>query len=209
MKILLNHNPIERLSQRDLKLLTEGAPIDEIIGSVLSGEAATAKVLLFARIFFVSIGVFAGGLEIWVLFNIARDASPMERQLIMLAAITVFAVIGALFRFAYQRTASRWMERLPDRVAAMPAPGTEVRLDANGVSIGTRTGAWSKLRIDQLELVRTGFGEDVSMLIERVMLAGVGELMTLDCNLIENGKQMVETACGHLLRRDGLGTNLP
>ncbi len=203
MKILLDHKPVERLSKRDLKSLAEGEPADEIVGTVLSGEAATAKVLLFVKVIFISIVILVAGLEGWVLFNLAKDASPTDEQLIIVAAIAMLSGVLTLFYFAYQRTAQRWMSRLPDRVAALPAPGTQVRLDANGVSIGSRAGDWSKLRIDQLDVVRTAGGEgSVDLVIERVVLAGAGELMTLDCNLIENGKQMVETACQRLLQWD-------
>ena len=203
MKILLDHKPVERLSKRDLKSLAEGEPADEIVGTVLSGEAATAKVLLFVKVIFISIVILVAGLEGWVLFNLAKDASPTDEQLIIVAAIAMLSGVLTLFYFAYQRTAQRWMSWLPDRVAALPAPGTQVRLDANGVSIGSRAGDWSKLRIDQLDVVRTAGGEgSVDLVIERVVLAGAGELMTLDCNLIENGKQMVETACQRLLQWD-------
>jgi hypothetical protein len=204
MEILLNGKPVERLSKRDLKSLAYGRPADEIVGAVLSAEAATAKVRLASRLLFIFLLVLVGGLEAWVSFNLAGEASSTELQLVVLFAIVVFFGLPTLFYFAHGRIVERWMNRLPERVAALPAPGAEVRLDPQGVAIGSRAAEWSQLRIDRLELIRTGGGEGGDSLIaERIVLAGAGEPLTLDANLIENGKRMVETACRRLLRANG------
>lgn len=201
MKILVNGKPVERLGKRDLKSLIRGKPADEIVGAVLSGEAATAKVRLASKLLFIFLAVLVGGLEAWVLFNLAGEASLAEFQLIVLFAIALFIGLPILFYFANQRVVERWMKRLPERTAALPPPGAEVRVDGDGVAIGSRVAEWSQLRIEQLELVRTGGGEAGDSLIpERIVLTGAGEPMTLDSNLIGNGKRMVETACRRLLR---------
>ncbi len=201
MKILVNGKPVERLGKRDLKSLARGKPDDEIVGAVLSGATATAKVRLASKFLFVFLAVLVGGLEAFVLFNLAGEASPTEFQLIVIFAIALFIGLPALFYFAHRRVVERWMKRLPERSAALPPPGAEVRVDGDGVAIGSRVAEWSQLRIEQLELVRTGGGDAGDSLIpERIVLTGAGEPMTLDSNLIGNGKKMVETACRRLLR---------
>jgi len=205
MKVLMQHRPIERLSKSDLKMLASGKPSDEIAGTVISGDQATAKVLRGATIRWSLIAVFACGVIIAPAFVGAvykfSDASPAAKLIIILAGLAALAIGAAVPRWQYRRAARLWIEHLPERVAAMPAPGTEVRLDAIGVSIGSRAGSWSQLRIDQLELVDGG-DEVRSLRIERLMLTGAGALMTLDSDLIENGPQMVQTACRRLLPRE-------
>jgi hypothetical protein len=129
---------------------------------------------------------------------------PSDRGPTILFALVMMGVSAGLIRWGYRRTERRWHARLPERVAALPPPGTPARLDAAGLVIGDRSIAWSELSVGQVELQALSNADDKTYLVERLVLRSPGPDITLDRNLMQNlmqnGALIVENAYRRLLR---------
>jgi hypothetical protein len=181
-------------------LISVGKTEGNIAGSVIKAEHATAAVIRSTRIFFTSISVLAGVLFIGIVMGAIYGLAPGELWPTLLFALVMMALVAGLIRWGYRKTERQWQARLPDRVAALPPPGTPVRLEAVGVAIGDQSFEWSELSVEQIELCELSSQDDRSYLIERLKLRGRAGGITLDRNLMENGALIVETAYRRLLR---------
>jgi hypothetical protein len=200
MKVLINGKEKEKLSAWQERLVAVGRKQEDITGSVITAEEATAALMRWTRIFLTSVVVLAGVLFVGIMVVAMYGLQPSERAPTIAFALVMMGVSAGLIRWGYRRTERRWRARLPERVAALPPPGTPVRLDAVGVVIGGRSFAWSELGVGQVELQALSSPDGTTYLVERLVLRGPGSDITLDRNLMQNGALIVENAYRRLLR---------
>jgi hypothetical protein len=200
MKVLVNGKETDGLSARQERQVSVGKALEDIAGSVVTAEEATETVMRWTRILFTFLAVFAGLLMIGMMAAAFYGLTPSERGPTLAFAAVILVAMAGLIRWGYRRTERRWLARLPERVAALPAPGTAVRLDVAGVTIGHHSFAWPQLSVSQIEFVMLSGADDTSYVVERLMLRGGGRDVTLDRNLMQNGPLIVENAYRRLLR---------
>jgi hypothetical protein len=197
MKVLINGTAVEGLTARQERSVSVGKARADVAGTVVSAEAATAALMRWARILFTCVGAFAGILII----GIVALADAQDRWLIYPFAVVMLIVVLGIIRWGYRRTERRWQSKLPARTAALPPPGTVVRLNATGLTIGDRSVAWSDLRVSELELLLISGADDSALIVDRMLLATAGADITLDRNLMQNGAAILDNVYRLLCRQ--------
>ncbi len=200
MKVLINGTEKEKLSAWQERLVAVGRKQEDIIGSVITAEEATAALMRWTRVFLTCVVVLAGILFVGIMVVAMYGLQPSERVPTILFALVMMGVNAGLIRWGYHRTERRWHARLPERVAGLPPPGTPVRLDAAGLVIGDRSVAWSELGVGRVELQALSSPDGTTYLVERLVLRSPGSDIALDRNLMQNGALIVENAYRRLLR---------
>jgi len=201
MKITINGKPRDRLSAGDLRVIRLKAAAAEAEGAVLPPDeasrgyrAATARGFTIMGGFGVLLGLAILGGGLWV-------AQPADRiAVILTGTAAAVAVVGGA-RWRYKRALATWDRRLAERVAALPPAGTRVRVDADGVSLGTRRADWPALGIGEIELTEQTSENDSTITVDRLVLASTAGSIVLDRHLMQNGGAIVETVYRRLSER--------
>ena len=81
-----------------------------------------------------------------------------------------------------------WRMGLAERYLGLPEPGVLVSADEAGLAIGERAASWRDLSLEALYLKLDADDEPI---LERLTLSGAFEGVSLDLELIENGRDIV------------------
>ena len=95
---------------------------------------------------------------------------------------------------------ARWREHAETVVGDMPAPGTPVRIDDNGLTIGSATTPWSALKLTRVNLrkVRRTYASFRNDYVEQLLLDIAGRPVALDAAAITHGQQIADTIFNRL-----------
>jgi hypothetical protein len=202
MRITVDDKPVDALepdAESALSLQREQA---EVEGRVLGAEEATARLSRNLRI----VAACATGI-VWLILLVLRTAmTPMESQ----SLGPVFLGLAIIFPFAmiwvYKNKQARWLAREPERIAAAPAPGTKIRVDRRGLTVGDAFAAWSDLRAYAVEMtsMRDEDGH-ASYFLRRVLVRGPGIDCAIDISLIENSAALISEVYRRLCRPGNRG----
>jgi hypothetical protein len=146
MEVMINGRQTTSLPanwERDIRL---GAERPEVEGRVLGPEAAAAKFLFRYRIICACVMVF-----IWLFLGVMFALGQPQDQLRFGPFFLALAVVTPLLLVvAYLVRRSRLYASLPQRSRVAPPPGTEIRVDGSGLTIGGRFATWREVEIDRV-----------------------------------------------------------
>ena len=204
MKITVNNKPREHLSAGNVRVVQLKSAAAEAEGAVLpaneasrSYRAGTARAFTIMGGFGIALGLAILGGGLWV-------AQPADRIMVILTGTASAAVVVAGARWRYTRALATWDRRLAERVAALPAAGTPVRVDDKGVTLGVHRAEWPALAISEIELTEQSSENDSTITVDRLVLNSAAGPIVLDRHLMQNGGALVETAYKKLVRERGV-----
>jgi hypothetical protein len=130
---------------------------------------------------------------IWLLaFGGWALATPEECAFFRYFAPGAGAVTLLVFFALYRIRRKRWLKALPERVLASPPPGTLIRLDETGLTIGDCFARWGEIDVDRVDISSIGqiYGSSHYSL-DRVLVRGPAFAFCLDRDLLLNGEKIV------------------
>jgi hypothetical protein len=170
----------------------------EISGSVIDTDAAADKFLVHYRIVCLCFVAF-----VWlVLYALAASAPSGDRQFIGRFALVMAVVMPIVFVMIYFIRRKRLYDSLPERARASPPPGTVVRVDPSGLSVGDRVAAWNDVDVDNIdfELLQGRYGSR-TYLVHQVAVRTRDFSCVLDGLLIDQGPAILNEIYRHKYRR--------
>jgi len=182
MQVTIKGRPATNLPANwddDIRL---GSERSEVLGEVLDADAAAAKFLFRYRIVCTCAVVV-----IWlVLYAMAAMATPGERAFLVPFGWAVAALMPLVFVAIYLVRRNRLYDSLPERAHAAPPPGTKIRVDTSGLTVGGRFAAWNDLTLDRVdfELIKSRYGSRTN-LVHQIAVRTKDLSYTLDGLLME------------------------
>ena len=202
MLITVDDSPVDALDPDDESALALERERAEVEGRVLGGEEATAR--LSRNLLVVAAAATA---IVWLLLLVLWIAmTRVQSQSLRPFLLAMAAVFPIGMSWFYQNKRARWLAREPNRIAALPAPGTRIRADRSGMTVGDAFAAWSDLRAYAVEMtsIRGRYGR-ASYFLRRVLVSGPDIDCAIDVGLIENGPALISEVyrrlCRPVLRR--------
>jgi hypothetical protein len=146
----------------------------------------------------VRLGCHESGVWVWtvVLGPVVFIAPRGDYVWILLSYLTL--IIGLLLAIALR--SNRWRRHTETLVADMPAPGTPVRVDPNGLTVGSTTTPWSalKLVLVYLRAARPSPRYRFRSHVQQLVLDVAGKQVVLDAVAITHGQEIVDTIFNRL-----------
>ena len=155
---------------------------------------AAAKFLFRYRIVCLCFVIF-----VWlVLYAITAMAQPGDRAFLVPFGLVLAVLTPVMFMVIYLVRRSRLYDSLPERAQAAPPPGTMIRVDASGLTIGSRFAAWNDVSLDRadFELIKGRYGSR-TYLVHQVAVRAKDFSYVLDGLLIEQGHAIVAETYRH------------
>jgi hypothetical protein len=190
MRIILDGAQVERLDPKIARRIGPWADSLVVDGVIVATDAIIASQARRSRI-----GLWVvGGVVAAILIGVAVGALSYEPA-DMLVVGPLYAVIlvamGVGGQFVYRRSLANFSDKLVQRAARMPPPGTTIRLDAQGLNLAGQLTPWPDIAIDAVEIVteHNPDGAD-GYHIEVLVLDMAGQPVILDQGLITYGDQI-------------------
>lgn len=138
---------------------------------------------------------------IWLLLLGAGSLVPSgDRAFFGVFGLCLGAVFPLVMFWVYRLKQERWRAQAPQRLAASPPPGTQIRLDSVGLAIGDSFVAWRDLTVDRVDLASIPGRYGAAFFLRRVLVRGPGLAFALDIGLIRNGQPIVDEVYRRLCR---------
>jgi hypothetical protein len=200
MQIAVNGKPVAALSPAVEKRLAGRHSPEVAEGAVLSAEQSTAA---WARRMGLLYGVLCGvgGTIATAALIAAAWWEPRDLTLVLPVYVILAGGLAWLLRFAYRRNLAKLRGRADAQLPRMAPAETNIRADADGLTIGQRRNPWSDLVIDAVEITDTTFDDSSVSWIERLDLSGDGRVIVLDTVLIGNGAAVIAKVWRELTAR--------
>ncbi len=200
MQIAVNGKPVAALSPAVEKRLAGRHSPEVAQGAVLSAEQSTAA---WARRMGLLYGVLCGvgGTIATAALIAAAWWEPRDLTLVLPVYVILAGGLAWLLRFAYRRNLAKLRGRADAQLPRMAPAETNIRADADGLTIGQRRNPWSDLVIDAVEITDTTFDDSSVSWIERLDLSGDGRVIVLDTVLIGNGAAVIAKVWRELTAR--------
>jgi hypothetical protein len=200
MQIAVNGKPVAALSPAVEKRLAGRHSPEIAEGAVLSAEQSTAA---WARRMGLLYGVLCGvgGTIATAALIAAAWWEPRDLTLVLPVYVILAGGLAWLLRFAYRRNLAKLRGRADAQLPRMAPAETNIRADADGLTIGQRRNPWSDLVIDAVEITDTTFDDSSVSWIERLDLSGDGRVIVLDTVLIGNGAAVIAKVWRELTAR--------
>jgi len=158
MRVLVNGKPVDGLDPKLERRLSVVRRRDSVEGVVLTADAIVAARARTMRILFG----FLGGLCVLtmgaLLFAAAKEA-PRDLPIVVALALLGALAIGSLMAFGYRRDLAKTAAGAGPRLARMAPPGTMIRVDDTGLTVGRQANPWPAVEVDALEITRVSGGE--------------------------------------------------
>ncbi|MBS0522210.1 MAG: hypothetical protein JSS04_01140 [Proteobacteria bacterium] len=195
MRILIDDRPVDGLTAKRERSLILGKAQDDVTGTVLAPAEATETHVRQSNRWFTILAVIAFALMAAI--SIAGISyEPRDGGLIALAVVVIGGGLLLFMRLLLNHRVRTWKRRLAHRVEGLAPPGTAIRLDARGVSIGTEVFDWPSLAIESVEFTSGTLPQgDTStdiMLVERLSLTAGAKALVLDRAMMQNGTLLVD-----------------
>jgi hypothetical protein len=99
--------------------------------------------------------------------------------------------LGALIWFLFRRNLADVRTRA-EAIGSLEPPGTAIRIDASGLSVGGAMHAWPDVTIEEVGVAERNANNSTVFYIERLTLAAAGRPLLLDTQALTNGRPIVE-----------------
>ena len=182
MQVTINGEPPADLPENWQKDIVLGWERPEISSSVIDTDAAMDKFLVRYRIICAGFVIFTW-LVCYGLVAAAQRGEPFLRTFgIILAVVMPFVFMGAYFL-----RKKGLLQSLPERARASPPPGTAIRVDPSGLTVGDHFAAWNDVIVDKVdfEVMSRRYGRDY--LVHQVSVRTKDFSCVLDGLLIDEG----------------------
>ena len=197
MRVIVNGKPAKALDARLARRITARREAEVAEGVVMSAAEIIATADRRMKLLFGA----AGGLALLITVGILIGAGVGEPGALTLAAPLAAALalaLGGLLVFVYRRNLAKVTARVGPRLARLPTPGTAIRADASGLTIGGHAEPWPAIEVDEIE-IRDMRSDDADWaLIECLTLRAGGRSIGLDTMAITRGRAVVDKAWARL-----------
>ncbi|TMJ30181.1 MAG: hypothetical protein E6G95_05590 [Alphaproteobacteria bacterium] len=195
MRILIDDKPVDGLTAKRERSLMLGKVQDSVKGTVLTPAEATETYIRQTRRWFKILGGIAFVLMAAIaIAGISSD--PREGAFIAVGALVVGGALLLFMVLLLRHRVRNWNRKIAHRVDGLAPPGTAIRLDASGLSIGVEVFAWPSLAIESVEFTSgslpSGDTSTNIMLIERLSLTAGPKAIALDRAMMQNGILLVD-----------------
>jgi hypothetical protein len=194
MQVTIKGRPVSDLPANWTEDIRLGSERPAVSGLVLDRDAAAAKFLFRYRIVCVCFVIF-----IWlVLYGTVAMAQPGDRLFLGQFGLGMAVLMPLVFIAVYFVRRNRLYDSLPERARATAPPGTMVRVDGSGLTIGARFAAWNDVTLDSVdfELIKGRYGNR-TYLVHQVAVRATDFTCTLDGLLMEQGPAIVAEIYRH------------
>jgi hypothetical protein len=193
MQVTVNGREVGRLESKLERRLVPKRALDTGNGVIWGEDEAVAQ---GGRGMKTLYGGAAGFGALIMVAAIAAAASYEPRDLVVVVPLALVAAAATawLLRFVYGRNIEKIRARAQAQLPHMPAPGTVIRIEPEGLSVGGHRQPWSGLAIEAVDITDTRFNDEDLAYIERLRLAGGGRPIVLDMMLMQNARRVLDAA---------------
>jgi hypothetical protein len=165
-----------------------------VTGSAIDPSAGAERFLSRYRI----VGLCFVGFIWLVLLAMVTFARSIDREVLVPVGAVVAVAIPAAFVIAYRVRRGRLYDSLRPRAERSPPPGTQIRVDASGLTIGDCFAAWSDVALDRVdfEMIKGRYGSR-TYFVHQVDVRATDFAYTLDGLLLEEGQAIVAETFRH------------
>ena len=189
MQYLVDGKPVEGVPTRDVNNLRVAHERPEAEAVLISRDAALQRYKKLLKILYgflaVIIALAPPGLA---------AADPHDWVILVPMVAVIWAIFAWFLPFMFRRKVGQFAARM--NVTTLPAaPGTAVRVDQTGLTIGSKSWAWPLLSIDSIELTRSSTGGDYPTsyaILQSLGLTAGGERIQLDGNMLSTGSAILD-----------------
>jgi hypothetical protein len=197
MQYLVDGKPVEGVPTRDVNNLRVAHERPEAEAVLISRDAALQRYKKLLKILYgflaVIIALAPPGLA---------AADPHDWVILVPMVAVIWAIFAWFLPFMFRRKVRQFAARM--NVTTLPAaPGTAVRVDQTGLTIGGKSWTWPLLSIDSIELTRSSTGGDYPTsytILQSLGLAAGGERIQLDGNMLSTGSAILDQIYRRLKR---------
>jgi hypothetical protein len=152
LQVIVNGKPAKGLDAKLEGRVTARREADIAEGFVLSADAIVIAAERRMKLIYGVAGGVAGVIALVIL--IGGSFSEPSVLIIALPVAVVGAIgIGWLMAFMYRRNMAKARARIGPALAHLPSPGTTVRADQAGLSVGGHIEPWSAFTIETLDIL--------------------------------------------------------
>ncbi len=197
MLITVDGNPVDALEPDDESALSLERGQAEVEGRVLGAEEATARLSRNLLI----VAACATGIVWLILLALWIAMTPVQSQSLGPFFLGLAIAFPLAMSWVYKNKRARWLAREPERIAALPAPGTRIRADQRGLTVGDTFAAWGDLRAYAVEMtsMRGRYGR-AAYYLRRVFVRGQHIDCAIDISRIGNGRALISEVYRRLCR---------
>src|SRR5882757_7222570 len=196
MRVLIDGKPVDPLTVKQERALRLSRTEAVVQGSVLAATEATDAYIGQTKRLFVILGSIAIVLILGI--SLAGAISdPIDGWLTVPAGIVVAGALALFLNLLDRHRIRAWNRALGHHGEGMEPAGTEVGVDAEGLSLAGKVFAWPSLAIDQVEMKSYRAGTDTPEtfhVIDRLSLAAATRVIVLDKAMMQNGPLFVDNA---------------
>ena len=200
MKVTVNGKSSETWSASDALGVSLPKSMREAVGEVLEiGPASRSYRAEALRDFVVHSGlgvalgaaIFLGGLAL---------VDSREHLTIAISAALPAISVALAARWQYRRDVAKWNRRVAGRMEGLPAAGTPILVDDEGVRVGRDKYFWTIMTPVALELIERSNENESVWVAERIVVEASGRTLAFDRALMRNGGEIVDAAYARLVR---------
>jgi hypothetical protein len=192
MQVVVNGKAADQLDPKLERQFVSGAPHGRTEGAVMGADEAVAATGRNLRILYGVVCGIAAVIMLGVLIGVG-SYEPGDLVGLIPMVLVLAGGLALLLRFTWRRNTAKVRLRADQQLSRMPAVGTPVVVEADGLAIGAARHAWSALSVSALDITATSFNDAPLTLIERLELdAAAVRPIVLDTVLIRNGRAVVD-----------------
>jgi hypothetical protein len=193
VQISIDDKPVDGLSPRQQKWIRLGKEHPVATAKIISEDAATARLARVSFIFHLALGILIalvlGGVAIGTLWS---EDNTLNKPMIIGFDLAIAILFVFLFRFSSQRTKRNWQKATTIRNAGIPAVGSIISIDPDGLTLNSQRIAWSDIIIEAVgfRIIPDNDGP-TTMKVERLVLTSPQASFALDTRMMDNGAHLV------------------
>jgi hypothetical protein len=197
MLITVDDRPVDALEPDDESALELEREQTEVEGRVCSAEEATARLSRNLLI----VAACATGIVWLILLVLWVAMTPMQSRSLAPFFLGLAIVFPLAMIWVYRNKRARWLAHEPERIASLPAPGTRIRVDQRGLTVGDTFAPWADLTAYAVEMtsMRGRYGR-AAYFLRRVLVRGSDIDCAIDISLIGNGPALISEVYRRLCR---------
>lgn len=189
MQYLVDGKPVEGVPHRDLSNLTVAREKPGVEAVIIAADEALRRYKKFLTILY---GFLAAIIVLAPPGLVAAD--PRDWTFLVPVVLAIWAIFAWFLPFMFRRKVRQFTERV--QATSFPAPpGTAVRADQTGLTIGSRSWAWPLLSIETVGLTRMSTGGDIPTnytILQSLGLVSGGDRIALDGNILSTGSAVLD-----------------
>ena len=189
MRYLVNGKPVDGVPAGDLRNLTVARERPEAEAVLISTDDALRRYKKLLKILY---GFLAVVIALVPPALVAAD--PGDWTILVPPVLAVWAFFAWFLPFMFKRKVRQFTARMTTTILPA-APGTKLRVDQTGLTIGGKSWEWSRLAIESIGLERVQSGGDYptnSTILQSLVLSAGGERIPLDGNTLSTGSAILD-----------------